>query len=82
MIPRKAGKHWSFPVELGAAIGSRPEVRIALQGTVCQAHGACYNAASDRVVLGPLHDEEKRRTNHLSWMRFYPLISAGVAYRF
>ena len=82
IVPRKAGKHWSFPVEIGTAISSRPDVKIALQGTLCQRGGACYNAATDPNVLGPLHDEEKKRSDNVSWLRFFPIITVGVAYRF
>ncbi len=82
LVPRKAGKHWSFPVEIGTALSGRPDVNIKLHGTLCDFHGTCYNAATDPNVQGPLQQEEKKRSDNISWLRFFPLFSAGVAYRF
>lgn len=82
LVARRAGKHWSFPFEVGAAFQGQPKILLGLQGTACIPHSGCYNAATDPHVLGPLQQEIQKRESDISWFKVYPMISMGVGYRF
>ncbi len=82
LLPRKAGKHWSVPFEFGFAYQGAPKLLMGLQGTACDINGFCYDAATDPHVLGPLQQEIRKRESDVSWLRFYPIVSIGVGYRF
>ncbi len=82
ILPRVSGKHWSFPFEIGAAFHGDPTVQFGLRGTACLQDGTCVDAATSPAVLDPLHREAQKRTDDISWFKFYPIVSIGVGYRF
>ena len=83
MIPRKDG-HWSFPFEIGAEYAGRPpQVTLTLAGTVCQGPGFCQpidqNPTAQRNVM---IEQNLINSDIPSWLRFFPLVSTGISYRF
>ena len=83
LINRRGG-HWSFPVELGAAMMDTPAVNIALNGgQACDAYGAnCVNGATDPTVQANLNAQIDKYKKNLSQYGFYPIFSFGVGYNF
>lgn len=81
LIPRKSGKHWSFPFEIGAAFHGTPTIGIRLAGSACDQSGVCGSVNSPEVQTA-LQQEIHKRNNQISWIKFYPILSMGVGYRF
>jgi hypothetical protein len=79
MIPR-AGGHFSFPFEAGFEYISAPGVTLTLAGNGCSSdgcgdinqNGGAANIAAEIVKL----------KNDLAPLRFYPILSTGISYRF
>ncbi|HTJ29597.1 MAG TPA: hypothetical protein VL346_03825 [Acidobacteriaceae bacterium] len=81
-IPR-AGRHFSFPFEIGAAFTSAPTFALDLIGFVCDAHGEnCVNVATDPDAQANLRSQVAKYTHNLEPLKTYPILSFGVAYSF
>lgn len=85
MIPRNGG-HWSFPVEVGAAYIGQPAIAIALTGgQVCsnsQGTIGCTNVVGNSSLNANLQAQIAKYQKDLDPLRFYPIVSFGVAYNF
>lgn len=85
MIPRN-GHHFSFPVEVGAAYTGKPALAIALtSGQVCadpQGTVNCQNVVGNADVNSNLQAQIAKDQKNLSPLRFYPIVSFGMAYSF
>ena len=81
-IPR-AGKHLSFPFEIGAAFTQTPTFALNLNGYVCDANGQnCVNVATDPTAQADLKAQVAKYQNNLEPLKTYPILSFGVAYSF
>lgn len=80
IIPR-TGKHFSMPFEIGVAYLGAAQMKIQLMGTACTNNG-CFNAATDSGTQASLLQEEQTLNNDLAVVKFYPIISTGLAFRF
>ena len=80
MIPR-TGNHFSFPLELGVAFTGRPLIDLKLSGTACTPDGCFYSVTDPTTQIG-LQKEIVKLNNDVRWFPIYPIVSAGVAYRF
>ena len=84
MIPR-SGKHLSFPFEIGAEYIDNPSMALTLIGTSCDVNVPtdCEDIRKDPIAQQNLQEEQSDINSALhSYMRFYPIISFGVAWRF
>jgi hypothetical protein len=95
MIPRGKGQHWSVPFELGFVYIDAPQVLINLGGISCPNQLDANNSTSP-TVPGPgcsfvatdpttqinVQQEQVDINNDLSVLRFYPVVSVGVSYKF
>jgi hypothetical protein len=86
MIPRKKG-HWSFPLELGVVMTGKPALNLAFTGGyVCDnSTSACVtpvSVTSDPTVQSALNAQISKYTSDLDPLRYYPMVSFGVAYSF
>jgi hypothetical protein len=76
-------KHLSFPFELGVALISAPKIDINLAGYACDVQGAnCVNMATDATVQKNLNAQIAKYNNDIDMLKFYPIVSFGVAYSF
>lgn len=83
LIPRDYHQRWSFPVEVGAAYEGPPTVHVAYTGDICPARRACGAAATDPGFNQNLNTAIRDVNSNLDrYARFFPIISAGVGYRF
>ena len=86
MIPRKGG-HWSMPLELGVEyIGRTPRIALNLGGSACQGGTTpmyCGAIATDPTTMQNVQGEQTTLNNDIpSFLRFFPIASLGVSYRF
>ncbi|MGC1371246.1 MAG: hypothetical protein WA824_03815 [Candidatus Sulfotelmatobacter sp.] len=83
LVPRKHGKHFSFPVELGVAFQGSPQSTLNLTGNVCALPGVgCRSVASDPTVQSNVVAQQNKINNSISFLQAYPIISAGFGYKF
>jgi hypothetical protein len=86
MIPRKGG-HWSFPFEIGGEyIGQKPRIALALGGSACMfstAPGFCQPITSTPQLVQDVQGEQALLNGDIpTQLRFFPIVSTGVSYRF
>ncbi|HXB63143.1 MAG TPA: hypothetical protein VNU94_09875 [Acidobacteriaceae bacterium] len=89
IIPRKG--HWSVPFEIGFLYIQTPQVLLNFQGTSCntQADAAtvvpgpsCVNIATDPTSQTNVKQEQTDINNNLNELRFFPVLSVGLSYKF
>ena len=81
-IPR-SGKHLSFPFEIGVAFTKTPTFSLGLTGYVCDSNGQnCVNVATDPTAQADLAVQVNKYQKDADLLRFYPIVSFGVAYSF
>lgn len=82
LVPRKRSKHFSIPVELGAAFQGSPKATLNLNGTACLSPDVnCMSVTSPQIQSGVLAEQTKIN-NAMSFFKVYPIISVGVGYKF
>lgn len=83
-VSRREHKHLTFPFEVGFAHTGNATVNLNLQGTVCNAPDDmyCEQIASDPSVQANIAGQIKKLQKDLEWIRFYPILSTGVVYKF
>lgn len=83
LVSRKEGHHFSFPFEVGVAFQGAPKASLALAGTACDSTFLiCRNAATDATIQSNLVSEQNKVNNSMSFFKVYPIISAGIGYKF
>ena len=83
IVPRKASKHFSVPVEIGFAYVGYPNVDLNFVGTICNEYGtACQDAESNPTFQSDLAAQRSKYRDDLSALRFYPIVSIGFGYKF
>jgi hypothetical protein len=82
-IPR-SGRRFAFPVEIGAAYAGTPKFELAMNsGSACVAGTVvCGPVTSLDEFQADLTTQKNKIINDLKPARFYPIINAGVTYRF
>ncbi|MGA7524162.1 MAG: hypothetical protein WBW84_17045 [Acidobacteriaceae bacterium] len=84
LVPR-SGRHFSVPVELGFAYVGDPKVALNLNGTACypdQGVPYCADVATDPTIHANVVAQQRKLANDAAPARFFPILSAGFAYRF
>jgi len=83
IIPRKANKHFSVPVEFGVAYVGYPHVSLGFVGSTCDEFGtACQDVKDNPTFQQDLAAQRSKYQNDLSALRFYPIASIGFGYKF
>jgi len=80
MIPR-SGRHFSVPFEIGFQYIGPPRINFNLSGTACNNSG-CANIATDPTSQADLQQELADINNQIAPLRFYPIVSIGIAWAF
>lgn len=80
ILPR-SGRHFSVPVEFGAAYTGVAQIKLKLQGTACQS-GACFNMATNPDYQYSLLQQQNDMNETLKKFQVYPIVSTGISYRF
>ncbi len=80
MLSRKGG-HFSVPFEAGLQYITDPTISIALFGSVCDPNGNC-GGVNEGTSPQDLQKEIAILNKDLQPLRFYPILSLGLSYRF
>ena len=82
-IPR-SGRHFAFPVEIGAAFTGAPKFALNMNpnSVVCTSSTACGPVAPFDSFQTNLAAEQKKITNDIAPFRVYPILNIGATYRF
>jgi hypothetical protein len=82
-IPR-SGRHWAFPIEIGAAFTGTPAFNLAMAGSACATAdpASCMPVGSDLDFQTHLAAQRQKIVNDIAPFRFYPILSTGFTYRF
>lgn len=80
MIPR-SGRHFSFPIEVGAAYVGAPRINVTLNGTACMVEG-CFTFANNPDAQSSMQQEIQKLNEKLKRYPVYPILSIGTSYRF
>ena len=83
LIPRNYHRRWSFPIEVGAVYEGPPTAHVSFAGDICTTGQGCRPAASDPGFTQNLNTALRDVNSNLDrYARFFPIITAGVGYRF
>jgi len=80
LVPRGEG-HWSFPFEIGFQYIKPPLITLSLTGTACSTDG-CQSVNSDAMTQANIEAQQARINSDIYDLRFYPILSIGVGYKF
>ena len=81
IVPRARGSHWSVPFEIGFQYISPPKVLLNLTGTACSSDG-CGNVQTDPTTQANILAQQNIINSDIYQLRFYPIVSIGVGYKF
>jgi len=85
LVPRKAKKHFSVPVELGVAFQGSPKATLNVAGNLCTQQGvesSCSPAATTPTIQSNIISEQNKINNSTRFFKVYPIISVGLGYKF
>lgn len=83
IIPRN--RRFSVPFELGVVFQGQPVATLAYTGTACAPNGSnCRDMATDPIIQGHVRAEEANLNDDLGLgaLRYYPVLSLGIGFRF
>lgn len=83
IVPRKANKHFSVPIELGFIYVGYPNVDLGFTGSTCNSFGTdCQTVENNPTFQQDLDAQKNKYRDDLSPLRFYPIASIGFGYKF
>lgn len=74
--PVRTGRHWSFLFDLGAVYGGTPDIVLNAGCSSTVPAAICSQLATD------IEAEKQKLRNELTGIRWYPVLSLGLGYRF
>lgn len=76
--------HLTFPFELGFAYMGDPKTELNFEGVACtdEAQQDCTNIADDPSIQANIAAEHTKLQSSANWLRFYPILNGGIAFRF
>lgn len=83
LVPRS--RRVSVPFELGVVFQGAPTARLDYTGTACAPNGQnCRSIATDPVIQAQIRNEEAQLNDDLSLgaLRYFPVLSIGIGFRF
>ena len=82
-IPR-SGRHLGFNVEAGVVFQGSPTTKLNLTGTACLVNSTigCMNAAASPIVQNSIQAEQAKLNSDLNAFQYFPVLSAGVSWKF
>ncbi|HZQ96346.1 MAG TPA: hypothetical protein VFA67_15135 [Candidatus Sulfotelmatobacter sp.] len=83
LVPRKEGKHFSVPFEIGIAFQGTPKANLSLAGSVCEQPGInCRPIPADPIIQSNITSEQNKIKDNMTLFKVYPIISLGIGYKF
>jgi hypothetical protein len=74
--------HWSVPVDFGFQYVGQPNFVLNMQGTVCDVSDGCTPIKDDPDTQANLAQEQATVNREIAPLRFYPIVTFGLSYRF
>jgi hypothetical protein len=74
--------HWSIPTEIGIEYIGAPTATLNIRGTACSPVDGCTQVQTDASTQANIVQEQNDLNKDISLLRFYPILSVGVSYRF
>ena len=59
-----------------------PQLVLSLSGNECDPGGACFPLTNDPSTQANTAAEQKQLNDDIKPLRFYPILSTGISYRF
>jgi hypothetical protein len=81
LVPR-SHRHISVNAEVGVVYQGQPRVALALSGNACDAFNNCGSVNSLPGVQADVQTEQQTIKHDVSILRFYPITSLSVGFRF
>lgn len=81
----KRSKNWNLQTEFGIQYIGRPSFTLVMTGTVCEPNNpsnGCTSIQSDPSSISDLQQEQTSINNAIQPLRFYPIITTIIGYRF
>lgn len=84
MIPRKMGRHFSVPVELGVVYFGTGTTSLNFSGSACTSFGGvnCQQVTSFTAFQSNVTAEQAKIEKDVKYARFYPVVRIGFSYMF
>jgi len=85
MLPRRANKHFSVTMEMGAIFTQKPVIALNLEGSACTVSTTlgCSNIATSSTIQANLQAEQTKLNNQVgSYLKYWPVIRLGFGYKF
>jgi hypothetical protein len=83
--PLSRGPHrFGINVDFGVVFQGEPDFRLNLTGSACTLNPTigCLNASSDPTVVANIQREEERIRTDLEPLKYYPVLSIGIGWKF
>jgi hypothetical protein len=74
-------RHWTVPLELGAAYTGPYSATLNLRGSVCTPQGGCMSAGSSEIQQS-IESEQTSINEPLKHFQLYPILLTGIAFKF
>lgn len=77
------GRRVTVPFEFGVIFASAPVGKLSFTGSACQSNGSnCRNIATDPTIQNDVRNAELELNDSIKLLRFYPVLSLGLSFRF
>ena len=77
------GHRVTVPFEFGVIFGGAPVGTLSFTGTACQTNGTnCKDIATDATIQTHVRAQEVKLNDTIKPLRFYPILSLGLSFRF
>jgi hypothetical protein len=81
LIPRN--RHFAYSVDFGVVFQGAPQSTFTLRGGACDPSGEfCGRVADDSSIQADIQSARSDLDRHVSFMKYYPLMSVEFGYRF
>ena len=82
LLPRSQ-RHFTVNFDFGVVFKESPEATLNLSGGACDSGGQnCQNVATTPIIQSNIQSEQVKLNDDLKFLKYYPVISLGVGWKF
>lgn len=82
LLPRSS-RHFAVNFEAGVIFEGAPKSKLSLTGSTCDGtFTVCLPVASNPVVQSQIQAEQNKINSDVDFLRYYPVVSIGIGYKF
>ena len=78
----KRSKNWTMQTDLGIQFVTSPKFTLVMTGSVCTPQDGCTRIQDDPGTVADLAQQQTDVNKAIQILRFYPILSTSLAYRF